>query len=301
MQVSLLPVRIIPGRASRIRTAKEGRGAMHPVALTIAGSDSGGGAGIQADLKTFSALGVFGTSALTAITAQNTRGVSRVEAISPAMVRAQIDTVFDDIDIGAVKIGMLATPDVIRAVADALAGRDVPVVLDPVMVAKSGDALLAEDAMAALVSELMPRADLITPNLPEAARLLAGAEAASDMEMMAQGTALSALGPRAVLMKGGHGGGPVCTDILIRVGSDPVSLSAPRIATANTHGTGCTLSAAIAAGLARGLELEAAVRKAHAYLQGAIAAADRLGIGRGHGPVHHFHALWPAEVRREHA
>ncbi|WP_111430327.1 bifunctional hydroxymethylpyrimidine kinase/phosphomethylpyrimidine kinase [Rhodobacteraceae bacterium DSL-40] len=274
---------------------------MHPVALTIAGSDSGGGAGIQADLKTFSALGVFGTSALTAITAQNTRGVSGVEAISPAMVRAQIDTVFDDIDIGAVKIGMLATPDVIRAVAEALAGRDVPVVLDPVMVAKSGDALLAEDAIAALVSELLPCADLITPNLPEAARLLTEPEAASDTEMMAQGTALCALGPRAVLMKGGHGGGPVCTDILIRVGSDPVSLSAPRIATANTHGTGCTLSAAIAAGLARGLELEAAVREAHAYLQGAIAAADRLGIGGGHGPVHHFHALWPAEVRREHA
>ncbi len=265
---------------------------MHPVALTIAGSDSGGGAGIQADLKTFSALGVFGTSAITAITAQNTRAVTGIEGLSPGIITAQIDAVFDDMKVGAVKIGMLGTPEVIRTVADALSGRSVPVVLDPVMVAKSGDALLERDAVEELSTTLLPLASLLTPNLPEAARLLGAAIADDEGDMVEQGLALMERGAQAVLMKGGHAAGAICTDILIRHGSAPLRLTATRIATRNTHGTGCTLSAAIAAGLALGHPLEAAVRRAHRYLQGAISAADRLGVGHGHGPVHHFHETW---------
>ncbi len=263
---------------------------MTATALTIAGSDSGGGAGIQADLKTFSALGVYGMSAITALTAQNTRAVTRVEPASPAMIAAQIEAVFNDIAVGAVKIGMLGGPPAIDAVAGALAGRGVPVVLDPVMVAKSGDALLADDAVAALAGALA-LADILTPNLPEAARLL-GAEVATDGEIMAdQGRALMTLGPRAVLMKGGHGGGARCVDLLVRA-EGVTRFEAPRLATRNTHGTGCTLSAAIAAELAKGRGTEDAVRAAHGYLQGALAAADGLTIGGGHGPVHHFHAVW---------
>lgn len=261
-------------------------------ALTIAGSDSGGGAGIQADLKTFSALGVFGASVLTAITAQNTRAVTAVAAVAPAMIRAQMDAVFDDLAIGAIKVGMLGGPEAIEAVADGLSGCQMPVVLDPVMVAKSGDALLAEDAVAVLRARMLPRADLLTPNLPEAARLLDAPEATSEAALQEQGRALLALGPNAVLMKGGHGKGAECIDLLVTPQA-VLRLSAPRQSTANTHGTGCTLSAAIAAGLARGLPLHKAVKSAHAYLQGAIAAADRLNIGSGHGPVHHFHAVWP--------
>lgn len=263
---------------------------MTDIALTIAGSDSGGGAGIQADLKTFSALGVYGASVLTAITAQNTRAVKAVQTLSPAMVRAQIEAVFDDLAVRAVKIGMLGDPEVIRAVAEGLRGRDLPVVLDPVMVAKSGDRLLAAEAIAALRSELLPLATVLTPNLPEAAELLNGSQAAEMADREAQGRALLALGPHWVLMKGGHDAGPVCTDLLM--GPERHSLSAPRIATRNTHGTGCTLSAAIAAGLAQGRTVPEAVSRAHRYLQGAIAAADRLRIGSGHGPVHHFHLLW---------
>ena len=264
---------------------------MTATALTIAGSDSGGGAGIQADLKTFSALGVYGMSAVTALTAQNTRAVTRIEPASPAMIAAQIDTVFDDITVGAVKIGMLGGPPAIDAVAGALAERGVPVVLDPVMVAKSGDALLADDAVAALAGAL-GLADILTPNLPEAARLL-GTEPATDTAAMAdQGAALRALGPGAVLMKGGHGGGETCIDILVSA-EGTERIEAPRLATANTHGTGCTLSAAIAARLAHGDPMAAAVRAGHAYLQGALRAADRLAVGGGHGPVHHFHAVWP--------
>lgn len=263
-------------------------------ALTIAGSDSGGGAGIQADLKTFSALGVYGASVITAITAQNTRAVTAVEMLSPATVRAQMDAVFDDLAIGAIKIGMLGGPETIHAVLNGMMRRTVPVVLDPVMVAKSGDVLLAEDAVASLRAVLLPLADLVTPNLPEAARLLDAAEASSEAEMLEQGRALLAFGPRAVLMKGGHGVGAECVDLLITA-QDVLRLSAPRHPTRNTHGTGCTLSAAIAANLARGVLLPKAVLAAHAYLQGAIAAADKLNIGSGHGPVHHFHAVWRDE------
>lgn len=265
---------------------------MTPIALTIAGSDSGGGAGIQADLKAFSALGVYGASVITALTAQNTRAVMRVEPASPTMIAAQIAAVFDDLDIRAVKLGMLGGVEAIRTVAEGLQGRCVPIVLDPVMVAKSGDTLLPDDAVTTLRDMLLPMATLLTPNLPEAARLLDCAPAATEAEMETQGRALMALGAKAVLMKGGHGAGDICTDLLITA-TGTQTLTAPRLATRNTHGTGCTLSAAIAAGLAQGMDLLQAVTRAHAYLQGAIAAADTLNVGHGHGPVHHFHAVWP--------
>lgn len=189
---------------------------------------------------------------------------------------------------------MLGDPSVIRAVAEGLRGRGLPVVLDPVMVARSGDRLLAADAIAALRSELLPLATVLTPNLPEAADLLGQPPAPGLGAREAQGHALLALGPAWVLMKGGHAEGPVCTDLLM--GPDPQRLTAPRIATRNTHGTGCTLSAAIAAGLAQGMTVPQAVTQAHSYLQGAIAAADGLAVGSGHGPVHHFHAFWGASA-----
>ena len=262
------------------------------IALTIAGSDSGGGAGIQADLKTFSALGVYGASVLTAVTAQNTRAVTMVEAVSPAMIRAQIDAVMDDLDVGAVKIGMLGSAEAVEAVAAGLAGRDLPIVLDPVMIAKSGDALIRDDAIAALIARLLPMATVLTPNLPEAARLLGRMVATDATETAAQGQALCALGPRWVLMKGGHADGPVCTDRLI--GAQRHDHTAPRIATRNTHGTGCSLSSGIAAGLAQGMDVPAAVGRAQGWLHRAIAAADGLRVGSGHGPVHHFHEWWAA-------
>lgn len=261
-----------------------------PVALTIAGSDSGGGAGIQADLKTFSALGVYGASVITAITAQNTRGVSMIEAVSPEMIAAQIKAVTGDLAPAAIKLGMLGGSDAIRAVAEALDG-DVPLILDPVMIAKSGDALLPAGDIQTLREVLLPRSTLITPNLPEAARLLDTGAAGDEDEMAAQGRALRALGASAVLMKGGHAEGPVCTDILV-TDAGILRFSAPRQATRNTHGTGCTLSAAIAAVMAQGHAIGAAVGIAHRYLQNAIAGADGLRIGHGIGPVHHFHAFW---------
>jgi hydroxymethylpyrimidine/phosphomethylpyrimidine kinase len=260
--------------------------------LTVAGSDSGGGAGIQADLKSFSALGVYGASVITAVTAQNTRAVTAVHAIPVDVIAAQLDAVFDDLAIAAVKIGMLGLPAVVETVALSLRARGLPIVLDPVMVAKSGDSLLSEAAVIALRRDLLPLADLLTPNLPEAARLLEAPEARSEPEMEAQGRRLLALGPRAVLMKGGHGSGPLCVDLLVRGDAETLRLAAPRRDTRNTHGTGCTLSSAIAAGLAKGQGMAEAVHSAHGYLQGAIAAADSLAVGSGHGPVHHFHNLW---------
>lgn len=273
-----------------------GQGTLHhsrPVvaALTIAGSDSGGGAGIQADLKTFSALGVYGCSAITALTAQNTQAVTRVEAAPSGMIAAQIAAVLEDIDIRAIKIGMLATVAVIQEVADALKPYDGPIVLDPVMVAKSGDALLAKDAVEALRTYLLPRATVLTPNLPEAACLL-GAQEADDEELaLTQGRSLCALGAKAVLMKGGHATGRTCVDRLVTPDA-VLDYSAPRIETPNTHGTGCTLSSAIAAELAKGQPLHAAVERAHSWLHAAIKAADQISIGQGHGPVHHFHEVW---------
>lgn len=263
---------------------------MVATALTIAGSDSGGGAGIQADLKTFSALGVYGASVLTAVTAQNTVAVTDVHPIPNAIVAAQIAAVLGDIRVDCIKIGMLGDASLIETVAQALEGYQGPVVLDPVMVAKSGARLLPEAARAALIAHLLPRADLLTPNLPEAAELLGCAEARDDSEMQGQGVRLRGMGARAVLMKGGHGAGETCTDWLI---TDEVSrLDAPRIATCNTHGTGCSYSSAIAAGLADGLTLPEAVEWAHGWLHRAICAADGLEIGHGHGPVHHFHEVW---------
>jgi hydroxymethylpyrimidine/phosphomethylpyrimidine kinase len=264
-------------------------------ALTIAGSDSGGGAGIQADLKTFSAFGVYGASVLTAITAQNTRGVEAVEEVSPAMVGAQLDAVLADIAFGAIKVGMLFSPAIVRVVAERLRAAPVPVVLDPVMVAKSGDALLQPPAVAALVEELLPLATLLTPNLPEAARLLGEPEAGTVDAAEAQARRLLDLGPAAVLLKGGHRAGPVCTDLLA-TRDGVLLLSAPHLATPHTHGTGCSLSSAIAAGLARRQTLPEAVRAAHAWLHAAIRASGELAVGGGRGPVHHFHELW-----REHA
>ena len=262
-------------------------------ALTIAGSDSGGGAGIQADLKSFSAHGVYGASVVTAITAQNTRAVTMVEAVSPAMIRAQIAAVLDDIRIDAIKIGMLGDADVIRAVADSLTGYAGPIVLDPVMVAKSGDALLPDAAVASLIEHLLPRARLLTPNIPEAVRLLGGDLCADvSADPMQQAAQLLTMGPAAVLMKGGHAKGAVCKDLLVSNDGDAMWFEAPRLDTRNTHGTGCSLSSGIAAGLAKGLDLPDAVSAAHGWLHGAIAAADSLAIGSGHGPVHHFHALW---------
>ena len=264
---------------------------MVPIALTIAGSDSGGGAGIQADLKTFSALGVYGASVITALTAQNTRAVTQVEPASVAMIAAQMAAVFDDLAVRAVKLGMLGDAGAIGAVAQGLEARALPVVVDPVMVAKSGDRLLPHSALTALRALILPRATLLTPNLPEAADLLGCAQATTEDEIIRQGQALRALGPQAVLMKGGHGPGVLCVDLLIS-GDGVTRLTAPRLVTRNTHGTGCTLSAAIAAGLAQGRPLVDAVQRAHSYLQGAIRAADGLGVGHGHGPVHHFHAVW---------
>lgn len=263
-------------------------------ALTIAGSDSGGGAGIQADLKTFSALGVYGASAVTAITAQNTRVVSAVHEIPACMVAAQINAVLSDIPVGGIKIGMLFSVAVIEATAEQLGSHDIPIVLDPVMFAKSGDRLLQDDAASALAFSMLPLATLLTPNLPEAACLLGEPLARNIAEMEAQGRRLASMGPGAVLMKGGHAESRICTDLLITAEGAVIRYEARRIDTAHTHGTGCTLSSAIAAELAKGRPLQDAVRTAHAWLQEAIQAADRLGIGSGRGPVHHFHALWPA-------
>lgn len=264
---------------------------MTATVLTIAGSDSGGGAGIQADLKTTAALGAYGASVITAVTAQNTRAVTAVHPIPNDVIAAQIAAVLEDIEVHAIKIGMLGAPDLVACVAEALEGYRGPVVLDPVMVAKSGDALLPDEAVSALCRELLPRATVLTPNLPEAARLLGEAPAQSAEAMQAQGARLRAMGAGAVLMKGGHGRGAVCTDWLV-TGCGCEAFEADRIATGNTHGTGCSLSSAIAAGLAQRMPLSAAVARAHVWLHGAIRSADQLEIGQGHGPVHHFHAVW---------
>ncbi|HLG83096.1 MAG TPA: bifunctional hydroxymethylpyrimidine kinase/phosphomethylpyrimidine kinase [Bradyrhizobium sp.] len=260
-----------------------------PVALTIAGSDSSGGAGIQADLKTFAALEVYGACAITALTAQNTRAVSAVHPVPPEFVTAQLDAVFGDLTVGAVKTGMLGGRATIDAIAAAFRRWSPPfVVIDPVMVATSGDRLLPADAVDALRTKLIPLAAIITPNLPEAAVLLGEPLATTDAAIQSQGRRLLSLGCSHVLIKGGHGHGSESIDYLISANST-VPLAAPRLATRNTHGTGCSLSAAIAAGLARGEDVEAAVRNAKAFISAAIAAADRFAVGHGHGPVHHFH------------
>jgi hydroxymethylpyrimidine/phosphomethylpyrimidine kinase len=265
---------------------------MTAIAVTIAGSDSGGGAGIQADLKTFSALGVYGASVVTALTAQNTRGVQAIHDVPADFIAAQMDSVFSDLKVGAAKIGMLSQVPVIAAVAAGLDRHRVgQVVLDPVMVATSGDRLLHPDAVSALRRLLFPRAVLVTPNLLEAAALLDQPVARGEDDMLAQGQALMAQGAKAVLMKGGHGTGDISVDLLV-TSAGTVRLEAPRVATRNTHGTGCTLSSAIAAGLAKGFPLGQAVSEAKDFVTAAIAASERLQVGSGHGPTHHFHAWW---------
>jgi len=263
-----------------------------PRLLTIAGSDSGGGAGIQADLKTFAAHGGYGMSVIAALTAQNTREVRAVLEVPPEMVAHQIDAVLEDIGADAVKIGMLASAGVIRAVADRLrvhlGGMGTPVVLDPVMVAKSGDRLLREDAVDALITELLPLATLVTPNLPEL-EALTGLPAAAEPQRLQAAAALAAKGP-AVLAKGGHAAGEEIVDLLLENGRVH-RFAHPRLHTAATHGTGCTLSAAIAARLGAGGDLPRAVDGAVRYLQGAMSAAYPLGRGNGHGPVNHFYLV----------
>ena len=264
-----------------------------PNVLTIAGSDSGGGAGIQADLKTFSALGVYGASVVTALTAQNTHGVRAVHAPDAAFVAAQLDAVFEDIRIDAVKIGMLANADIVRAVAAALRRyRPTHVVLDTVMLSKNGHALLAPEAVVALREELLPLAGLVTPNLDEAAALIGvDGPAADEAAMCRHGEALCALGARAVLIKGGHLGGAQSPDWLIDdAGSH--RLGGARIAVKHTHGTGCTLSAAIAALIAQRGDWLGAVTDAKAYLVDALRESGRLEVGSGIGPLHHFHRWW---------
>ena len=265
---------------------------MTAIAATIAGSDSGGGAGIQADLKAFAALGVYGVSVITALTAQNTEKVAAILDVPAEFIAAQIDAVFADFDVGAVKIGMLSRPATIEAVARGLVRHKARnIVLDPVMVASSGGQLLARDAIGALRRLLIPRALVVTPNLPEAAALTGANLARNEAEMEAQAREILALGARNVLIKGGHGGGDESVDLLIGQ-CEVVRLSAKRIATKNTHGTGCTLSSAIAACLAKGRDLIAATQDAKAYVTAAIAGADRLHVGHGHGPLHHFYAQW---------
>lgn len=266
---------------------------MIPIALTIAGSDSSGGAGIQADLKTFSALGIYGVSVITALTAQNTLGVTAIHAVPGDFITAQLDAVYDDLDIKAIKIGMVGSIEVVSAIADKLNSQEgIPIVLDPVMVATSGDPLLDADTEQALRERLIPLADLITPNLEEAARLLGGSvSAASEEEMKDHAKRLMGLGSDAVLVKGGHCEGDEATDILWD-GSNITRLAGPRIDTRNTHGTGCTLSSAIAAGLAKEHPLDKACAGAKKYLTSALAAADDLDVGQGSRPVHHFFDLW---------
>lgn len=262
-----------------------------PVALTIAGSDSGGGAGIQADLKTFFAFGVHGASAITAITAQNTCTVRAIHPLPPGMVTAQLDAVFDDLAIRAVKIGMLGDAGIVRAVAERLAHhRPSFVLLDPVMIASSGARLLPAEALAALLSRLLPLVDCLTPNLAEAAALLGTAPATSEAAMHEQGRALLGLGARAVLVKGGHAPLAEAVDLLVTPAGTR-RFAAPWIDSRNLHGTGCTLAAAIAAGVALGQPLPVAVERAKRYLGAAIAAGARRRIGHGRGPLAHDQAV----------
>lgn len=256
--------------------------------LSIAGSDPSGGAGIQADLKAISANGAFAMAALTALTAQNTQGVHGIHIPPATFVKAQIDAVFADIDVHAVKIGMIANAEIAAAVAQALMPhRGLPIVLDPVMIAKGGAPLLEEAAVETLRDALLPMATVITPNLPEAAYLLNQGTAQNRDDMVAQGMALCALGPKAVLMKGGHLEGTQSPDCLVHEGG-VYWLDAPRIATQNTHGTGCTLSSALAAQIPQQSSLLDAVSVAKSYVAAAIEAADQLSVGSGHGPTHHF-------------
>jgi hydroxymethylpyrimidine/phosphomethylpyrimidine kinase len=269
----------------------------YPRVLSIAGSDSGGGAGIQADLKTFAALGCFGMTAITALTAQNTCGVRAIHPVPPDMLRAQIDAVLDDIGADAVKIGMLHSPEIVRTVAQAIDRHQLQrVVFDPVMVATSGAKLIDDPAIAVLVAELFPRATLITPNLDEAA-LLVGRPLTNTHDMAQAAAELLARGARAVLLKGGHLAGDTVMDLLLQPSTEPLWLQAPRIATANTHGTGCTLSSAIAAHLALGATLAQAVQLARDFVRQALQAGASVKTGQGEGPLNHGFAPLPMQLR----
>lgn len=262
------------------------------IALTIAGSDPSGGAGIQADLKTFTVLGVYGAAVITALTAQSTQGVAGVLAVPPDFVALQIATLAADMEIAAVKTGMLNDAATVRAVTAAITRHKLhPLIVDPVMVATSGDALLRDDAVAAVRDELLPLADLLTPNLSEAARLLGVPVAADEAEMNAQARALLELGCKAVVLKGGHASGPEAVDTFIERGGSTFRLVLPRVATANTHGTGCAFSAAVAAYLALGEPLGAAVTAAKRFVHAALEAGANRSIGKGAGPIDHLHAI----------
>lgn len=256
--------------------------------LSIAGSDPSGGAGIQADIKAISAMGGYAMAALTGLTAQSTRGVFAVELVSVPMITRQIAVLREDIRIDAVKIGMLGSAQIIAAVARALEGLEAPVVLDPVMVAKGGDRLLQAEAVGALREILLPRASVITPNLPEAADLLARPEPRTRAEMAATAQDLLALGVGAVFLKGGHLAQPDSPDLLVTAGGEQRWYEGDRHSTRNTHGTGCTLSSALATALGQGLPLPEAAARAKAYVAAAIAGAGTLSVGTGHGPTHHF-------------
>ena len=271
----------------------------YPRVLTIAGSDSGGGAGIQADLKTFSALGCYGMTAITALTAQNTLGVRAIHGVPAAFLKEQIAAVVEDIGVDAVKIGMLHAPEIVEAVAWAIDTYQLKqVVLDPVMVATSGDTLIENATIAVLVRELFPRCTVVTPNLDEAGLLL-GRKVGDPGELDQACTDLLALGAQAVLLKGGHLAGDLLTDVLALRG-EPATywqrLTGERIASRNVHGTGCTLSSAIAAHLAQGCPLQEAVQAAHGYIRGAIAAGAPVSTGHGHGPLNHGYAPVPMKL-----
>lgn len=267
-----------------------------PAALTIAGSDSSGGAGVQADLKSFSALGAYGMSVIVALTAQNTTGVAGVLEVPADFVRLQLETVASDVRIDTVKVGMLASAELVTTVTEGIdrlrrADAELPVVVDPVMVATSGARLLADDAVDAMRA-LLAHASLITPNIPEAGVLLDEPAATDEEQMIGQATRLVGLGVPRVLLKGGHGSGPESTDVFAEAGKDPQLLRAPRVPTGNTHGTGCSLSSAIAALRPRRSGWLEAVRDAKSWLTGALQHADELDIGAGSGPVHHFYRWW---------
>ncbi|PSL06024.1 hydroxymethylpyrimidine kinase /phosphomethylpyrimidine kinase [Haloactinopolyspora alba] len=261
-----------------------------PAVISVAGSDPSGGAGIQADLKTFSALGVYGGAVITALTAQNTRGVTGVHPVPASFVTEQLDALFDDLDVRAVKTGMLGGPDVVRAVAEAVVRHDVTnLVVDPVMVATSGDQLISDETAEVIRDELVPLATVLTPNLAEAGVLL-GLPNVDAEHAPGAAAALHKHGP-AVVVKGGHDDGPDAVDVLVD-DDGAIELRIARVDTRNTHGTGCTFSSAIAAGLAEGRPLREAVDGAKTYVTEALRAADLLDVGSGHGPVHHFHAWW---------
>jgi len=264
--------------------------------LTIAGSDSGGGAGIQADLKTFSALGCFGMSAIAALTAQNTVAVKGIYKVSPDFVAEQINAVIEDIGVDAVKIGMLQSPEIIKTVADRLKNYGIEkIVLDPVMVAKSGDKLLQDDAIDALKKELIPITEIITPNIPEA-EVLTNTKIEDQNSIEKASKLLADLGAKSVLIKGGHSGADESSDCLLikkdNTRYEIIWLKSARIESKNTHGTGCTLSSAIASFLAKGCSTVESVKSAKAYITAAIKAGADFELGKGHGPVHHFHNLW---------